>query len=378
MKYAIRPTKRFQKDLKRAQKRGYSIDRLTFASARGSIPSVDYLASNYMSDPENGLSYSVTEAHKNAVAQLLDDTDGYGYSLELARDYFRLALTELEAEGKYQPGTKENPTKIEIEFAWMYPTHEENYHNEIKNFIEKAFNDDSVCGGVYQLECVFWVGNEWSDVYYNKMMVGQFDFGFGSISGNSLDPIGFVSVLSSDQDISGSFTLNWGVDTNSTDVYPIVYDGMKWSFDALYNAVNGTAVVAGGQNKAAVAFEYHEIEKNEDGSYTGSFDVTLALPDITTFGLDGVVCCDYERYYNGDKTYEEADLEEVELEETGKGTYKVTFKVPAELVEQYIDGNGTSAEPEGYTGFDLYYNYNLNGVDNQGLLYSVEDYFVIE
>ncbi len=29
MKYAIRPTKRFQKDLKRAQKRGYSIDRLT-------------------------------------------------------------------------------------------------------------------------------------------------------------------------------------------------------------------------------------------------------------------------------------------------------------------------------------------------------------
>ena len=29
MKYAIRPTKRFQKDLKRAQKRGYEIERLT-------------------------------------------------------------------------------------------------------------------------------------------------------------------------------------------------------------------------------------------------------------------------------------------------------------------------------------------------------------
>ncbi len=29
MKYSIRPTTRFQKDLKRAQKRGYEIDRLT-------------------------------------------------------------------------------------------------------------------------------------------------------------------------------------------------------------------------------------------------------------------------------------------------------------------------------------------------------------
>ena len=360
----------------------YSIDRLTFASARGSIPSVDYLASNYMSDPENGLSYSVTEAHKNAVAQLLDDTDGYGYSLELARDYFRLALTELEAEGKYQPGTKENPTKIEIEFAWMYPTHEENYHNEIKNFIEKAFNDDSVCGGVYQLECVFWVGNEWSDVYYNKMMVGQFDFGFGSISGNSLDPIGFVSVLSSDQDISGNFTLNWGVDTNSTDVYPIVYDGKLWSFDGLYNAVNGTAIVANGKNKAAVSFTYHEIEKQEDGSYVGSFDVEVALPDLTELTIDDLACCDYERYYNGDKQYEETYLSNfegaIEVTEVEKGIYKVTFTVPAELAEAYVDGNGTSAEPEGYTGFDLYYSFTLDGADNSGLYYSVEDYFVVE
>ena len=41
----------------------YSIDRLTFATARGSIPSVDYLSSNYMIDPENGISYASTEAH---------------------------------------------------------------------------------------------------------------------------------------------------------------------------------------------------------------------------------------------------------------------------------------------------------------------------
>ena len=39
---------------------------------------------------------ATTDAHKKAVEPLLADTDGYGYSLELARDYFRLALTELE------------------------------------------------------------------------------------------------------------------------------------------------------------------------------------------------------------------------------------------------------------------------------------------
>lgn len=63
----------------------YSIDRQTFANARGSIPSVDYLSSNYLSNPEDGISYSSTDAHKKAVAPLLEETDGYGYSLELAR-----------------------------------------------------------------------------------------------------------------------------------------------------------------------------------------------------------------------------------------------------------------------------------------------------
>ena len=352
----------------------YSIDRLTFANARGSIPSVDYLASNYMSDPENGLSYSVTDAHKKAVEALLEDTDGYGYSLELARDYFRLALTELEAEGAITPGTKENPTVLHIEIAWMRPTQEEQYHNEIKNFFETAFNDDSVCGGVYQLSADFWCGNVWSDVYYNKMMVGQFDIGFGSISGNSLDPIGFVSVLSSDQSISGSFTLNWGVDTNDPAAYPIVYDGVAWSFDALYNAVNSQAIVTGGKNNAVLTIDYNDIVKNDDGSYTGSFVITAALPDITSVTATDIACCNYERYYNGDGTYDETYIEFETTE--ADGTWTITFTVPAELAEDYATGSGTSEEPEGYTGFDLYYDLDFNGTVSS-TYESVTDYFEV-
>ena len=355
---------------------GFSIDRQKFADARGSIASVDWLASNYMSDPENGISYSTTAAHKYAVENLLKDTDGYGYSLELARDYFRVALTELEQEGAYKPGTKDAPTAIHIEIAWMYPTHEEQYHNEIKNFLETAFNDDSVCGGVYKLSVDFWVGNEWSDVYYNKMMKGQFDLGFGSISGNSLDPLAFCNILSSDQSISNSFTLNWGVDTNNPDSYPLVYDGLRWSFDGLFNAATSKAIVSKGQNKASLEFDYTEISKNDDGSYTGKFTVTVTLPDKTTFTATDIECCNYDRYYNGDGTYEENPVNFVQ-NDLGNGVIEVVFTVPAELVDKYVNGEGKPDEPTGYTGFDLYYDTVLDGGANSSYN-SVEDYFEIQ
>ncbi|MBO4416061.1 MAG: hypothetical protein J5824_08815, partial [Lachnospiraceae bacterium] len=353
---------------------GFSIDRLTFANARGSIPSVDWLASNYMSDPENGISYSTTAAHKYAVETLLEDTDGNGYSLELARDYFRMALTELEKDGAYKPGTKDAPTELHIEIAWMYPTHEENYHNELKNFIETAFNDDSVCGGVYKLSVDFWVGNEWSDVYYNKMMLGQFDIGFGSISGNSLDPIGFLNCLSSDQSLSNGFTLNWGVDTNDPDSYPLVYDGMRWSFDALFNAANTKGIISQGQNKQVLNFDYTNIAKQDDGSYKGSFTITATLPDITKITVTGIMCCNYERYYNGDGTYVEKPVE-FTTEDKGSGVYVVNFTVPAEVVTEFTEGEGLPEDKTGYTGFDLYYDLDFDGGVSNSYYSISEDHF---
>lgn len=354
----------------------YSIDRLSFASARGSIPSVDFLSSNYMSDPENGISYSTTDAHKAAVASMVEGTDGYGYSLELARDYFRLALAELEADGVYTPGTKENPTEINLEVAWMYATNEERYHNEIKNFMETAFNDESVSGGKYKLNVIFWVGNAWSDVYYNKMMVGQYDLGFGSISGNSLNPLDFIGCLSSDQGISNSFTLNWGVDTNDPSAYPIVYKGERYSYDALLTAGNSQAITKDGANKAALTFTYEKLTKNADGSNTAAFDVTLTLPEQTTFTVTDVVCCNYERYYNGDGTYDETSVTFTQ-EDKGNGVYRITVTVPADVVADYATGSGTSEGKSGYTGFDVYYATELNGTVNESY-YSATDYFVVE
>lgn len=316
-----------------------SIDRVSFADARGSIASVDYLSSNYMSDPENGISYSTTQAHKDAVASLLANTDGYGYNLELAREYFKVALAELEAEGKYVAGTKDNPTKIELEIGWMYATHEDAYHKEIEQYLESAFNDESVSGGKYQLDVVFWVGEQWSDIYYNKLMLGQYDLGFGSISGNSLNPLDFVSVLSSDQSISGSFTLNWGTDTNDVDADILVYEGQRWSYDALWTAANSVAIVVDGENANATTMELVSQTANEDGSYTSVMEFTNLYTDLLEVTIDDIVMC----WYAG--SYKEVSVLDVAQVTEENGVYTVTVTTDAETVAAYA----------GDMGFDIYY-----------------------
>ena len=39
----------------------------------------------------------------------------------------------------------------------------------------------------------------------------------------------------------------------------------------------------------------------------------------------------------------------------------ISFTVPAELAEAYKTGNGTSENPTGLTGFDLYYDLEFDG-----------------
>ena len=62
------------------------------------------------------------------------------------------------------------------------------------------------------LEVVDYVPAVWTDAYYKKMMLGQYDIGFGGVSGNTLNPLNFFEVLKSDN--SSGFTLNWGPNTN--------------------------------------------------------------------------------------------------------------------------------------------------------------------
>ena len=223
----------------------FSIDREAFAKKRGVNPSTDYFSNAYqMRNSTGGSSYNSTNAHKEAVKGY---SENYGYNLNKAIDCFRNAVKQLSQQGKLVLGSsKENPTVINIHIRWMYQTDIKEYGEDIKFYFEKAFNDDAVCGGKVKLEVKQDAVTNWEDVYNVYMMQGNFDLGFGAISGNTYNPLNFMEVLKSDN--SSSFTLNWGTDTSKVDEKnPIIYDGKKWSFDALWEVADHGGIVENGE-----------------------------------------------------------------------------------------------------------------------------------
>lgn len=315
----------------------YSIDRKGIADLLGRTATGNYFGSSYLSNPEEGISYNTTEAHRLATEASLANTDGYGFNKDLAEEFFEAACKELVENGVYERGQE-----IHIEIAWQSQSQVTREGAALASFIEEPFNKNS-----YGLKLV--VDNfacaVWSDVYYKKMMVGQFDLGFGSISGNSLNPINFLEVLKSDN--SSGFTLNWGVDT-SIPTDEIQYDGRKWSFASLWQAADqGALVNEEGNLIPAYDAVLVSSKQNEDGSRTVKISYALSTSEGVDLAVDQVVVCNYQRYYYGDGTYEEEALEF----ETADGI--ITATIPAELEQQY----------KGYIGFDIYFTGTLAGVE---------------
>lgn len=322
----------------------YALNRKEFAEILGRTPSDNFFGSSYLSDPENGVSYNSTEAHKNAMASMLDNTDGYGYSLTLAQQYFKKACEELIANGSYTAGEE-----VHIEIAWMYASDLDDYHPYIKKYLEDAFN---TCEGGLTLVVDSWAAETWSDVYYEKMMVGQFDLGFGSISGNTLNPLNFFEVLRSDN--SSGFTLNWGTNTSVIDP-ALTYDGRSWSFDTLWTAADqGILIDSEGKQLTSTAANLHSYTKNDDGTVTVKLNVgELNLPTATSKVVDVVVfgCSDGANY---------SDYIEESIPftiENGVATATLT----AEQVATY----------EAFTyvyGFDVYFNVTAGGMTNSSAI----------
>ena len=155
-----------------------------------------------------------------------------------------MALAELEALGKYKRGTKDNPTIINIEIAWMYQF-QKDMHNIIKEMFEDAFNDEYVSNGCYKLNIEFWASDSdtWSDVYYKKLMVGQYDIGFGSVSAHRYDVISSLMLLSANQGLSNGFNVNWATRTDKAESYLLLYDGVKWAYDELLSAAKSHVMI---------------------------------------------------------------------------------------------------------------------------------------
>ena len=206
-----------------------------------------------------------------------------------------------------------------------------------------------------------WVGTSWSDVYYYKMMLGQFDIGFGSISGNTLDPLNFLEVLKSDN--SSGFTLNWGLDTNATDLdHLIEYDEKLWSFDALWTAADHGAYVVKGANSPLFSFS-DEVEmgrgENNDLIVAGRCNEVAVLKDgvETPEGLDDYAAISMlygfvifgqtgDTYHESDPIFLGEGLETFPINDVNFNTGFICT-IPAAVVAEY------EADTD-RLGFDLY------------------------
>jgi len=261
----------------------WSIDRKSFAEKRGVQPSINYFSSTYLSNPQENESYNSTEEHKQAVAAYhnvehdasgkeIPGTDDYGYNKDTAIAYFKNAVNQLIKSGDMTKGTVSNPKVYPIEIWWMYQSDISDYGVDIKNDFESAFNDPKVSGGKIKLNVVNNAVTDWEQVYDAHLMTGEFDLGFGAISGNTYNPLNFLEVLKSDN--SSTFTLNWGTDTSVVDEkHPIVYKGEKYAFDALWEVADHGGIVKEGEKVKPVEKCYKGVPVGLDGtSINGNYN----------------------------------------------------------------------------------------------------------
>jgi len=251
-----------------------SIDRSSLSDTLGRTPAQGYLSGAYDYDPELGLAYRDSDEGKAVLASR--DPETLGFNKAKAEALFDIAVQQEQAKGNYLGGTAAEPVTITLD-AWYQSQSDIDEEGGLEaGYIEDAFNAACLTKYGVKLDIVDYAPTVWSDVYYQHMMIGKFDFGFGSISGNTLDPLSFLDTVCSDN--RSTFTLSWGPDTSiceydeETNEGAIMYDDKAWSFDALFEA--GTAGTIVTQGESTPAFFY--------GADAAGGEADIAVADFTT------------------------------------------------------------------------------------------------
>ncbi len=331
----------------------WAMNRKEFAENRGVTPSLSYFTDNYLANPEDGISYNDTEAHKKAMDAVYGSgwETNFGYDLDKAIEFFKKAATKFLADGTYKEGDT-----ITLEVCWQADSQIKTSGEDIAKYFETAFNADEVCGGKLKLKINNVAVTLWSDVYYKKMMVGQFDIALGGISGNTLNPLNFMEVLKSDN--SSGFTLNWGPNTNED--AGIEYKGKMYTFDALFQAADTGAVITNDGKLAKVcdAVLVSNVKNENDNSRTVRIKYAASnIENVVKTEVVGVVVCWY--------SYEE-EYEEIEVEYDHQSG-ELIITISAELAERY----------QGEVGFDIYFMSTVEGADPQQHVVSLYSEFPV-
>ncbi len=251
----------------------FAINRESLAETAGRTAALGYLSNAYTQDPDAKEFWRDTEQGKAVLEPYISSSNEYGYSVEVAQQYFNRCISDMIASGKMKDGQKINLTGI-----YRYQDTIDNIGKWVKSYIEDAFNK---CSQAQSHNITLTInletgGNSYTDAY-TKMDHGEYDFAEGAISGNVLNPLEFMSTVCTD-DLAQGFCLNWGDKTavlNEED--PIIYDDKAWSYDALWSAANASTVVEDGV-VTPVAGNV-ALEANEENS---SVDLVAVYPGLTT------------------------------------------------------------------------------------------------
>ena len=332
-----------------------ALDRRDFAVRRALLPAFSFLPLETRT--EAGELYRETEAGRLAMESLTSGTDGSGCNEEQAAAYFRLALSELEADALYAPGTEQDPTVIRLDILWQDPAQGADHHGELAYAWERIFNDPAVSGGKYRLEVHFEAAENWQQVY-DRIAAGSYDLALGTASGAAKDPWAYCGHYSGDNRISGGVTLQARPETADADKMPVIFDGARWSLDALCMAAAGGVYTEGGAARPLLQISLRQLHLEEDGSYTGAFVLEPADPERIQLKVEAAYIWNRERYERGDGLYQEESLQ-AEIRGGEKGETVVGFRLTPELLDRFRlakNGEGTRL-----FGLDLQYACGLKG-----------------
>ena len=267
----------------------HAIDRQKLATdvLGTNMPSMYLFSDAYLVDAELGIQYRKTEQGLSVGEGLSPAT--HGYNFDAAKAYFDIALSELIEEGYYVPGTENNPTIIDIDFHIFSGSESQELMGA---YLETAF-EDAFQSETHNIKVDLHIlAKDFPGIYYDYMMIGEFDLSIGGISGSTLDAASFLDTYSSDN--RSGFTLNWGIDTSVAEIEVNYYDldGVRhremWSFDAICSVLNGEKYISAGEEAEGPSLENFtytptsvsfEVTKFDSSDYA-NFTYTLYTYDL--------------------------------------------------------------------------------------------------
>jgi ABC-type oligopeptide transport system substrate-binding subunit len=179
----------------------FALDRETIAYdvMRTAEPAMFYFTSAYLVDPAGGLPFRSSEFGAGVLENLSPET--FGFNPDAATAFFRSAARQAVADGHY---SQNEVISIHLGIASASPA-TQLAAEFIKEAFERLFTDPET-----GLRVVIDIQPEpFPQNYFNVILPGEFDLGFGGISGSTLNAASFLNVFRSGPGRS-QFVLNFG------------------------------------------------------------------------------------------------------------------------------------------------------------------------